>query len=163
MHLPLAPFLAFLSQRAFSHPLSHRQPKLEGDITVDPGYWNLTLARGNAASGYRWENLDAVYSGAPDTVIRCKELYDPNTQNTTSSCDEPSFQYAVGPLRVEGTCKLMRTSLIKGTQISCAVQSCPCGLSCSRGVLFVGAMAGCWGAKPPNALPVLTSLIFLRL
>ncbi|GAB1320028.1 hypothetical protein MFIFM68171_10238 [Madurella fahalii] len=104
MHLSfVAPILAFLPQRSSSSspPLSHRQPN--GDITVDPGYWNLTLARGNPASGYRWENLDAVYSGAPDTVIHCKELYDPNTQTTTRSCDEPSFRYAVGPLAVEGT------------------------------------------------------------
>jgi hypothetical protein len=61
----------------------------------DYGYWDVFYTRGNAASGYRWVNLSSNYSGTPETTVTCKQLYDPNVNETTSGCDDASFSYRV--------------------------------------------------------------------
>lgn len=89
---------------AVSHPLD---AALITATNPEYGHWDVFYARGNAASGYRWVNLSANYSGTPEATVSCKQLYDPNVNETTSSCDEASFSYGVE----EGwpdSCKLCR-------------------------------------------------------
>lgn len=85
--------LGLLAATASAHPLTGT----EGTDTTDSqyGYWDLTYSRGNAASGYRWENLSATYSGTPEVVVACKQLYDPSSDEMTKSCDDPGFWYEV--------------------------------------------------------------------
>ncbi|KAK4033482.1 hypothetical protein C8A01DRAFT_19572 [Parachaetomium inaequale] len=80
------------------------------------GYWDLTLTRGNAASGYRWENLAATYSGAPEAVVNCKMLYDPTVNETTRSCDEPSFSYEVDSEWPENWITVRQTVQLDGAE-----------------------------------------------
>jgi hypothetical protein len=40
-------------------------------------------------------NLAANYSGTPETTVTCKQLYDPNMNETISGCDDASFSYQV--------------------------------------------------------------------
>jgi hypothetical protein len=86
--------LAFLTHRpsASCHPLD---ATLTTATDPDYGYWDVFYARGNAASGYRWVNLLANYSGTPGATITCKQLYDPNVNETTSACDDASLSYQV--------------------------------------------------------------------
>lgn len=94
-HRPLLS-LGLLAATASAHPLLGTEGTLSGDTAGSPyGYWDLAYSRGNAASGYRWENLAATYSGAPEAVVTCKQLYDPNSRETTKSCDDPGFWYEV--------------------------------------------------------------------
>jgi hypothetical protein len=94
MHQLCRPLLSLglLTPAIFAHPLTGF---LADRAASQYGYWDLTLTRGSAASGYRWENLAATYSGAPEAVVNCKMLYDPTVNETTRSCDESSFSYEV--------------------------------------------------------------------
>ncbi|KAH6849629.1 hypothetical protein B0I37DRAFT_369469 [Chaetomium sp. MPI-CAGE-AT-0009] len=79
--------------------LAHSRIETEGSLSDNAesqyGYWDLTFSGGNAASRYRWENLSATYSGTPEVVVTCKELYDPTSDETAKSCDDSSFRYEV--------------------------------------------------------------------
>jgi hypothetical protein len=89
---------------------------------AEPGYghWNVTVTRGNAASGYRWENVLGTYSGTESTIT-CKQLYDPTVRETTRSCDDPSFRYQVDAMATDGgnTCTSDSPSLIFKLAIRC--------------------------------------------
>jgi hypothetical protein len=89
--------LGLLAPAALAHPLIGTEGSLADNADSQYGYWDLTFSRGNAASGYRWENLSATYSGAPEAVVTCKELYDPTSDETAKSCDDSSFWYEVDP------------------------------------------------------------------
>jgi hypothetical protein len=96
MHHPSLPVLLLASLARL--PLASCHPPdttLTTATAPDYGYWDVFYARGNAASGYRWVNLAANYSGTPETTVTCKQLYDPNVNETTSSCDDASFSYQV--------------------------------------------------------------------
>jgi hypothetical protein len=95
-HCPLLS-LGLLGSVVLAHPLIGTEGTLAANSDSQYGYWNLSFARGNAASGYRWEDLSATYSGTPDVVVTCKRLYDPNSDETTKSCDDPGFWYEVDP------------------------------------------------------------------
>jgi hypothetical protein len=89
--------LGLLTSAVFAHPPTTTEGSLTDKADSRYGYWDLTFSRGNAASGYRWENLAATYSGAPEIIVTCKRLYDPNSNETTKSCDDPSFWYEMDP------------------------------------------------------------------
>lgn len=91
----LLPVGVLLLPLASTSPISAVEP-------ASYGHWDLTYAGGNAASGYRWENVNANYSSSLETsaavvvaVVQCKQLYDPTVRTTTRSCDDASFGYEV--------------------------------------------------------------------
>lgn len=61
-------------------------------------YWDISYTSGSPPSGARWENVNATYSGAPQTVITCTQLYDPATRKTKQTCSDKTFSYSVGVL-----------------------------------------------------------------
>ncbi len=60
------------------------------------GHWDLTYTSGTPASGAKWENVSATYSGAPQTVVTCSSLYDVATKKTKQTCSDKTFSYSVG-------------------------------------------------------------------
>ena len=63
---------------------------------TDYGYWNVTYTGGASASGYRFHDIAASYSGyAPDKKATCHWLYSPEFRNETLTCNDPSFSYAL--------------------------------------------------------------------
>ncbi|EAQ91508.1 predicted protein [Chaetomium globosum CBS 148.51] len=104
--------LGLLAATASAHPLTGT----EGTDTTDSqyGYWDLTYSRGNAASGYRWENLSATYSGTPEVVVACKQLYDPSSDEMTKSCDDPGFWYEVDAEWPENVITVRQTVRLDG-------------------------------------------------
>jgi hypothetical protein len=105
------PFLPIVLLAGVQGPMT---PSSENEAEPSYGHWNVTLTRGNAASGYRWENVLATYSGPPETTATCKQLYDPTVRETTRSCDDPSFRYKVDAMATDGgkTCKSDRPSIV---------------------------------------------------
>jgi hypothetical protein len=55
------------------------------------GSWNVNVTSGNAASGYRWADIYAEYSGVLGTTNHCHWLYSPAARNTTLTCDQTDF------------------------------------------------------------------------
>ena len=60
------------------------------------GHWDLSYTSGTPASGAKWENVNATYSGAPQVVVTCSSLYDPATKKTKQTCSDKTFSYSVG-------------------------------------------------------------------
>lgn len=61
---------------------------------TDYGYWNVTYTGGASATGYRYHDIAASYSGyAPDRKATCHWLYSPEFRNETLTCNDHSFSY----------------------------------------------------------------------
>ncbi|KAK4222681.1 hypothetical protein QBC38DRAFT_374622 [Podospora fimiseda] len=61
---------------------------------TDYGYWNVTYTGGASATGYRYHDITAFYSGySPDRRATCRWLYSPEFRNETLTCNDPSFSY----------------------------------------------------------------------
>ncbi|KAK3984625.1 hypothetical protein QBC44DRAFT_362964 [Cladorrhinum sp. PSN332] len=61
---------------------------------TDYGYWNVTYTGGASATGYRYHDATAFYSGySPDRKATCHWLYSPEFRNETLTCNDPSFSY----------------------------------------------------------------------
>ncbi|KAK3358038.1 hypothetical protein B0T25DRAFT_175988 [Lasiosphaeria hispida] len=77
---------------AFLSPTRARSQPVPADF--DPGFWSVSINGGSAASGWRWHDLYANYSGTPDTTTRCRWVHNPELHNDTTTCSgEPSFYY----------------------------------------------------------------------
>lgn len=53
--------------------------------------WTVEVVSGSAASGYRWNDIYATYSGAPDKQKHCYWLYNPIKDSSETNCDQPDF------------------------------------------------------------------------
>jgi hypothetical protein len=72
-----------LAQSATASPLSTRSD--------DNGYWDVNVSSSSAASGYRWNDIYAVFSGTPEQQSHCYWLYDPMERSGTTTCDGTDF------------------------------------------------------------------------
>jgi hypothetical protein len=63
--------------------------------TTDYGFWNVNVTSGNAASGYRWGDVYAEYSGSLGAISHFSWLYDPSIRTTTTTTDNPLFNSSI--------------------------------------------------------------------
>ncbi|KAJ8132072.1 hypothetical protein O1611_g1552 [Lasiodiplodia mahajangana] len=63
-------------------------PVAAGD---DYGYWNVSVSRGWPASGYRYWNLEANYSGTPGLTKHSSWNYSPVNGSTITIHNDPNF------------------------------------------------------------------------
>ncbi|KAH6636004.1 hypothetical protein F5144DRAFT_546158 [Chaetomium tenue] len=126
--------LGLLAATASAHPLTGTKGSPRDTADPQYGYWDLAYSRGNAVSGYRWENLSATYSGIPEVVVTCKQLYDPSSGETTKSCDEPGFWYEVDPEWPENVITVRQTVRLDGGGRAVAITGkTQLGLECGKG------------------------------
>lgn len=62
---------------------------------ADYGFWNVNVTSSNAASGYRWGDVYAEYSGSPGAISHFSWLYDPSVRTTTTTTDNPLFNSSI--------------------------------------------------------------------
>lgn len=60
-------------------------------LPVDYGYWDVNVTSGNAASGYRWGDIYAEYSGEAERISHSSWEYSPVYRNVTTTSDNPEF------------------------------------------------------------------------
>lgn len=60
-------------------------------LPVDYGYWDVNVTSGNAASGYRWGDIYAEYSGETGRISHSSWEYSPVYRNVTTTSDNPEF------------------------------------------------------------------------
>ncbi|KAK4187029.1 hypothetical protein QBC35DRAFT_436055 [Podospora australis] len=65
-------------------------------VTINYGYWNLTIVGGASATGYRWQDTTASHSSSREQLTKCHWLYSPEFRNETLTCSDPSFSYEWG-------------------------------------------------------------------
>ncbi|KAI0873128.1 hypothetical protein GGS24DRAFT_464933 [Hypoxylon argillaceum] len=64
---------------------------LPAALGYDYGYWSVSVTQGWPASGYRYWNLDAQYSGNPGVTLHTTWLYDPSNGTTTTYHNDTNF------------------------------------------------------------------------
>ncbi|KAI0424701.1 hypothetical protein F5Y09DRAFT_323657 [Xylaria sp. FL1042] len=60
-------------------------------LGYDYGYWNVSVTQGWPASGYRYWNLDADYSGTPGFTTHSTWLYSPVNGSTITYHNDTNF------------------------------------------------------------------------
>lgn len=95
---PSLPALLLASVAGLLLPFASATPVPSAAGLSPPSYWEVSYTSGSPPSGARWENVNATYSGAPQTVITCTQTYDPATRKTKQTCSDKTFSYSVGVL-----------------------------------------------------------------
>ncbi|KAI4594111.1 hypothetical protein KJ359_008653 [Pestalotiopsis sp. 9143b] len=85
---------AWIATAASVVPFALALPGAARDAT-DYGFWNVNVTSSNAASGYRFGDVYAEYSGAPGAISHFSWLYDPTVQTTTTKTDNPLFNSSI--------------------------------------------------------------------
>ncbi|KAI0421657.1 hypothetical protein F5X98DRAFT_329006 [Xylaria grammica] len=60
-------------------------------LGYDYGYWNVSVNQGWPASGYRYWNLDADYSGTPGVTVHTTWFYNPENGSTITYHNDTNF------------------------------------------------------------------------
>ncbi|KAF7530430.1 hypothetical protein G7054_g9597 [Neopestalotiopsis clavispora] len=99
-----AAYWTALAAPAFSFALALPDTTTTGDVT-DYGYWNVNVSSSNAASGYRFGDVYAEYSGASGNISHFSWLYDPSVRATTTTTDNPLFNSSIVDGQGEHMCE----------------------------------------------------------
>ncbi|KAL7626471.1 hypothetical protein AAE478_003243 [Parahypoxylon ruwenzoriense] len=101
-------------------------------ILTDYGYWDINVTAGSAASGYRWGDVYAEYSGTPGEISHTDWIWDPHNGgmlNTTS--DNPNFGSSMVDNIVEQSIEVQQSVILDGvnvTLVGSGVLNMKCGL-----------------------------------
>ncbi|KAK6200642.1 hypothetical protein LQW54_009685 [Pestalotiopsis sp. IQ-011] len=85
---------AWIATAASVVPFALALPGAAWDAT-DYGFWNVNVTSSNDASGYRFGDVYAEYSGAPGAISHFSWIYDPPVQTTTTKTDNPLFNSSI--------------------------------------------------------------------
>ncbi|ETS78177.1 hypothetical protein PFICI_10239 [Pestalotiopsis fici W106-1] len=140
-----AAYWTAIAASAFSFALA--LPDTIRDVT-DYGYWNVNVTSSSAASGYRYGDVYAEYSGAQGNISHFSWLYDPSVRATTTTTDNPLFNSSIVDGQGDHTINIEQTVEIQASNVT-LVGSGALTMKCGLG----GAGRGCAGSLTIVASP----------